>query len=106
MLINDAEGSLVPVIQFTLQEVVGTFLTVHGKLRLSARALINCSYFNSLPSRWEPIIEKFGLEVDIVNADNPKTSIIISMDEVSDIMNLTISEEMVFLFIFLIAYIK
>jgi len=78
-----------------MQQMIGTLLIVKKKVRLSTRVMLNCAYFNPLPSRWEPIIEKFGLEFDLISSENPKLSIMISMDENFESLNFNVSEEMV-----------
>ena len=95
MIINDANECLVPVFELTLQEVYGTVVTVKQKTSTILKFVINCSYFNPLPSKWEPIIEKFGLEMDIIQENNPKLSILLTIDEDFDILNINISEEMI-----------
>jgi len=95
-LINDAEGSLVPVIELTLQQVLGTMLLSGKKMRLSTKSFLNCAFFNPLPSRWEPIIEKFGFEFELLSNENPKQTLIFSMDENFEILNINLSEQMVF----------
>jgi len=97
----------VPVIELTLQQVLGTMLLSGKKMRLSTKSFLNCSFFNPLPSRWEPIIEKFGFEFELLSNENPKQSLIFSMDENFEILNINLSEQMVrgFFIIILIQFI-
>jgi len=94
VLINDAEGILVPAMEATLQGLEAVVVMVNNQVMLSTRILVSCSYFNSLPSKWEPIIEKFCLELDVVTKTDPKLSVMISLGEASNVLNIDISEEM------------
>jgi len=94
VLINDAEGTLVPAMEATLQGLEAVVVMVDKNVIVSTKILVSCSYFNSLPSKWEPIIEKFCLELDVVMKDDPKLSVMVSLGESSEVLNIDISEEM------------
>jgi hypothetical protein len=94
-LINDAEGTLVPVLEFTMFELKIAMLKLPEKLKLSGVIILNCSYFNPVPSKWEPFIEKFGLSFELTMKDNPKIDISISTTAKYEEINIDISEQMV-----------
>ena len=53
------------------------------------------SFFNPQPSRWEPIIEKYGFDYDIIMSDSsPKMSISLGTAEKYDDFNINISDQM------------
>lgn len=89
------EGSFVPVIELTAQDVMATIIMTKKKLIVSTRIVLSCSFFNLLPSKWEPVIERFSLDVGLVMQKNPKLSVIISTEETSDDLNINLSEELV-----------
>jgi len=89
------EGALVPVLEFTIFELLTTMIKAAHKLKMDAKLIMNCSYFNPLPSKWEPFVEKFGLNVHFAKGDNPKTTLLVSSSEEFEEINLNISEEMV-----------
>jgi len=66
-----------------------------NKIILSGNLLQSFSYFNPYPSKWEPILEQFGLNFDFVKEENPKMSLFISTDQNFENLNINISEEMV-----------
>lgn len=94
-MINDAEGTLVPVLEFTMFELKIAMLKHPEKLKLNGVIILNCSYFNPVASKWEPFIEKFGLNCDLAMKENPKMDILISTVEKYEEINIDISEQMV-----------
>jgi len=95
VIINDAEGSLVPVLEFTMFEFLITMIKLPNKIKLSGRVVLNCSYFNPLPSKWEPFIERYGFNFDLTTQqESPKMSVVLSTSEGFDELNINVSEQM------------
>ena len=94
-MINDAEGLLVPVLEFKIAEIVAGMLMIAENMYITGKLILACSYFNSVPSQWEPIIEKFGLDFAVVMEQNPKMQISLSTNQSFKTFQLNISEQMV-----------
>mmetsp|Transcript_20208 Transcript_20208/g.17386 ORF Transcript_20208/g.17386 Transcript_20208/m.17386 type:complete len:248 (+) Transcript_20208:1078-1821(+) len=94
VLINDAEGVLVPTLDFTIYELTAGVLMVPDKLTVGGSITLSSSYFNPEPSKWEPIIEKFGLDFEVTQQENPQLSLILTSKENFEEMNINVSEEM------------
>jgi len=95
VLINDAQGILAPALELTLYEMRTEIIKLQKKLRISGRLIVSLSYFNPHPSKWEPIIEKIGLDVEVIQEENPKLTLSISNLDEYDEMNINISDSMV-----------
>ena len=81
-----------------MPELLITMMKLPDKLKLGGRVVLSCSYFNPLPSKWEPFIEKFGLNFEFGMGENPKINVVISTSEDFENININISEQMVIFF--------
>ncbi len=57
----------------------------------------SASYYNVYLSRWEPILEKIGIEIDYADGEacNPKMYLNVQMNNNYDTLNFNISNHMV-----------
>ena len=85
-----------PSLEFTVHEIVLHMLKLSESLQITGLIVFGLSYFNSLPSKWEPIIEKTGYDFEFIKAQKPKISLILSTNKDYEEMNINISDTMVF----------
>ena len=95
MLINDTEGHLVPILELFVGGKSIKMKKDSESLNVGGTIILKCSYFNSLPSKWEPIIEEFGLDFEFAMQKNPKLALTLGTNKAYETLNLNISQEMV-----------
>jgi len=85
----------VPVFEFKITEILANMLKLPNYMNIKGTIIFHCSYFNSLPSKWEPVIEKWGADFELANGENPKTAFSLVTNQNFNTLNLNISEQMV-----------
>lgn len=95
-LINDSQQGCVPVIEIKFSELQFDVNRSDKKTNLSMTFLLNSNYYNLRASKWEPIIEKCGMDVDLNlnELSHPKKTVIISMNPEYPILNVNVSSSL------------
>jgi len=91
VVINDAQGLLLPALDFKLYQMTISMLKTPTILKVGGNLQFGLSYFNPLPSKMEPIIEKFGSDFEVTMAENPQMAVVLRS---TDIMNINVSNTM------------
>lgn len=91
VIINDAQGILVPALDFTIFGMACTMLKTPTVLQMVGQVSLGLQYFNPLPSKMEPVLEKFGLDFEVTMQENPQMAVILKSTET---MNINVSDSM------------
>ncbi|KAL4492372.1 hypothetical protein ABPG72_005507 [Tetrahymena utriculariae] len=96
-IINDGEGSSVPVLELTLNETQMVYNISKVKSIMSAILKFSLGFYNPSTSKWEAIIERAALDFDISfnKYSNPRKQIIIELNPEYEEININISKELI-----------
>jgi len=65
-------------------------------MKINGDIVFSCNYFNSLPSKWEPILEEFGADFELEMGEDPKMSFALATNKNFETLNINVSESMVY----------
>ena len=95
-MIDNSEGLLAPALKFKFFELLASVRLMElNKVNAQGRILMSFSYFNPLPCKWEPFVEKSGLSFDCVIEDKSKVNLTVHNSRDIDEINFNISEQLV-----------
>ena len=86
-----------PILEATIIQLGAGALIRAARIELKGVIIFGVSYCNPRLARWEPIIERFGLEYELRTGSNlsPKTNVLLKTNEEFDDLNIDISSDMV-----------
>ena len=97
-MIDNAKGLYAPCMKLTMFELVLYVNQAVDKVSIQGRTLMNCSYLNPIPSKWEPILETSGLNFCCKIIEGNNVTVNIATSEDTEGIYLNVSDEMVSLF--------
>ena len=97
ILINDALTAYTPIIDLSIMigDKIVTMLEQEGEMNFKGTFTLRSSYYNPIADVWEPFIEGFNLESEIVSSKNAniKTQYVFSVS--NEVLNINLSEVMI-----------
>ena len=95
-MLNENQEALIPILEFTIYQIELKGYLLGTQRKTSFTTVASCLFFNPIPFKWEPIVEKFGLNIEIISSNkNPKLQIVVNSLPDYNSLNIDISDQMV-----------
>ena len=93
-IVNDCNNNFMPVLQFIMQESKLLFEMDALKMHYSQNLIFNVGFFNPRSSSYEPVIEKYQINLNYLNLKRecgPINKIIVESSEIEELKEMRIN---------------
>ena len=94
---DDESETLVPIVEFCIHNINIHLIKFINKLRVNGHLVIASSFYNIVLSGWEPFIEKYGIQFNVIKqTKNPQLGLTLITHPDYEDLNFNFSDQMVY----------
>jgi len=95
VLVDNSEGFLAPALKLGIYDLqVSVAVTMPNKVLLQGKTLLDGCFYNSLPCKWEPFLEKAGFRFECLAEENHKIHVELQNSEDTQTINLNVCDQL------------
>lgn len=89
-------GYLAPALRLRIHDLMSNVIIKEEQKKIDGKLIFDCGYYNPETFKWSPMIDKFGVDVELETQESPRIGLKIMNLEKFSALNLNLSDQMVF----------